>query len=174
MIKQKQNHSMITFWKLLRYFTKQVLCMWVKFFNCKETKNSHIQRISSSDITNFLVSGKRNFSISAKVSSILCIINSWITSHWSSKNCRWSMQSLRERTPQKKMRPNTGWTWLGTKMQEIKLPGSDNLRFKLLFRVADIVLMKFQSSAGKWWVYYLMNKNIPEASDKNHYCLFLA
>ena len=81
---------------------------------------------------------------------------------------------LKRKNTQKKMRPNTGWTWLGTKMQEIKLPGSDNLRFKLLFRVADIVLMKFQSSAGKWWVYYLMNKNIPEASDKNHYCLFLA
>ena len=57
---------------------------------------------------------------------------------------------------------------------KIKSPAGDNFRFKVLFRVANIVFIKPHSNAGIERVYSLINKGKQEVSDRNRYCLFLA
>ena len=52
-------------------------------------------------------------------------------------------------------------------LQELSSPAGDNLRFRLLFRVALLVLITPHSNAGIERVYSLTNKNKPEGSDRN-------
>ena len=52
-------------------------------------------------------------------------------------------------------------------LQELTLPAGDNFSFRLLFRVALIVLITPHSNAGIERVYSLVNKNKPEGSDRN-------
>ena len=52
-------------------------------------------------------------------------------------------------------------------IQEMKSPAGDNFRFKLLFRVAVLVLITPHSNAGIERVYSLVNKNKGEGSDRN-------
>ena len=52
-------------------------------------------------------------------------------------------------------------------LQELTSPAGDNFRFRLLFRVALLVLITPHSNAGIERVYSLVNKNKPEGSDRN-------
>ena len=52
-------------------------------------------------------------------------------------------------------------------LQELSSPAGDNFRFRLLFRVATLVLVTPHSNAGIERVYSLTNKNKPEGSDRN-------
>lgn len=53
-------------------------------------------------------------------------------------------------------------------IQEMKSPSGDNFRFKLLFKVENVVLITTHSNAGMEQVYCLVIKNKPEKSGRNH------
>ena len=52
-------------------------------------------------------------------------------------------------------------------LQELSSPAGDNFRFRLLFRVATLVLVTPHSNAGIERVYSLTNKKKPKESDRN-------
>ena len=57
---------------------------------------------------------------------------------------------------------------LYNQIQEMKSPSGDNFRFKLLFKVENVVLITTHSNAGMEQVYCLVIKNKPEKSGRNH------
>lgn len=56
---------------------------------------------------------------------------------------------------------------LYNQIQEMKSPSGDNFRFKLLFKVENVVLITTHSNAGMEQVYCLVIKNILEKSGRN-------
>ena len=56
---------------------------------------------------------------------------------------------------------------LYNQIQEMKSPSGDNFRFKLLFKVENVVLITTHSNAGMEQVYCLVIKNKPEKSGRN-------
>ena len=56
---------------------------------------------------------------------------------------------------------------LYNKIQEMKSPSGDNFRFKLLFKVENVVLITTHSNAGMEQVYCLVIKNKLEKSGRN-------
>lgn len=56
---------------------------------------------------------------------------------------------------------------LYNQIQEMKSPSGDNFRFKLLFKVENVVLITTHSNAGMEQVYCLVIKNKLEKSGRN-------
>ena len=56
---------------------------------------------------------------------------------------------------------------LYNQIQEMKSPSDDNFRFKLLFKVENVVLITTHSNAGMEQVYCLVIKNKLEKSGRN-------
>ena len=56
---------------------------------------------------------------------------------------------------------------LYNQIQEMKSPFGDNFRFKLLFKVENVVLITTHSNAGMEQVYCLVIKNKLEKSGRN-------
>ena len=62
---------------------------------------------------------------------------------------------------------STGWMSYGFHLDNMMSPAGENYWFRLLFRVAVLVLVTPHSNAGFGCLYSLVNKNKPQGSDRN-------